>query len=209
MKKNESVYLLDWDIKRFDKSDVEYDGFFTPFDYYKETSYLMDINDYELPDNIYVDAFFDLLAQINYPMTDLFWPIMDKKMYEVLLSCGNFNHNPIPIIMVDSSIAPKNRFDKNEKLHSSVRNDNYVALHLKSYAELFDYDKSDYDPHELFPEDVGFINNLVLKEDSEELPPIFRLKECMARIFVSHYAKEALTKAGIKGLSFKSLSEVH
>lgn len=207
MSNNNIAYLLDWDTGRFNKSDVEFDGFVLPFDNYKRTKYLMRIKEYKLPENIYFDTFFDLLSQTDFPMTDLFWPIMSNKMYEILLSCGNFDHKAIPVIMLKTAIKQEDRFDNNGELNPTAGSKDFKAIHLTSYADIFDYEKSIYTPHKIYPEKVGLIKKIVLNSTIETTPPLFRLSECSAKIFISAHAKKALEKAKIQGLIFKSLSE--
>jgi hypothetical protein len=134
---------------------------------------------------------------IDYPCIENadFWPIMSKKMVEVLLSVRDFPHQILPITFCDYSGIPINH--------------DYVILNLLSLSDFMDFDKSlctleptIVDPNKLM---VRHIQKLVLKEPASGFPPIFRVKWKNARLYVSAEARAALEAAGIRGLDFSRI----
>jgi hypothetical protein len=117
------------------------------------------------------------------------WPIMSKKMIEVLLSAGDFPHQVIPVIF------------KNEDgcLFDSiplVLNHDYAILQLLKISSFLDLEKSEY-------ENVAYADGSgTFLHAREGFPPIFRVEGCETYLYISGAAKEALEKAGIQGLSF-------
>jgi hypothetical protein len=127
------------------------------------------------------------------------WPVMSKKMAEVLLSVGDFPHQIIPVTFVDHLDEPIE--------------DEYVILHLTELSDFFDLDKSIYtrEPLERDPSHtiICDIEKLVLKEPVNGFPPMFRVKWTSVDLFVSAEAKTALEAAGIKGLSFSTIRQMY
>jgi hypothetical protein len=134
---------------------------------------------------------------IDYPCIENadFWPIMSKKMVEILLSVRDFPHQILPITFCDYSGTPVNH--------------DYVILNLLSLSDFMDFDKSLYtleptivDPNKLM---VRHIQKLVLKEPEGGFPPIFRVKWHTVSLYVSAEARAALEAADIKGLRFSRI----
>jgi hypothetical protein len=133
---------------------------------------------------------------IDYPCIENadFWPIMSKKMVEVLLSVRDFPHQILPITFCDYSGTPINH--------------DYVILNLLSLSDFMDFDKSLYtlkptivDPNKLMVRDI---QKLVLKEPESGFPPIFRVKWHDVSLYVSAEARAAL-EADIKGVDFSRI----
>ncbi len=127
------------------------------------------------------------------------WPVMSRKMAEVLLSVGDFPHQIIPVNFVDHLDVP-------------IECD-YVILHLTERSDLLDTDNSIY-TREPVMDDSGRtficdIKKLVLKEPENGLPPMFRVKWTEVYLFVSAEAKIALEVAGIQGLSFNRIRHIY
>ncbi len=139
----------------------------------------------------------ETIDAIDYPCIENadYWPIMSKKMVEVLLSVGDFPHQVIPITFCHYSGTPMN-YD-------------YVILNLLSLSDFMDFDESLYtlkptivDPNKLMVRDI---QKLVLKEPESGFPPIFRVKWHTVRLYVSAEARAALEAADIKGLDFSRI----
>jgi hypothetical protein len=127
------------------------------------------------------------------------WPVMSRKMAEVLLSVGDFPHQIIPVSFVDHLDMP-------------IECD-YVILHLTERSDLLDTNKSIY-TREPVMDDSGRtficdIEKLVLKEPGNVLPPMFRVKWTEVYLFVSAEAKIALEAAGIQGLRFNRIRHLY
>jgi hypothetical protein len=148
----------------------------------------------------------DWLAPTDYPYIREVrnWPIISRRMLDVLLSVGNFPHQVIPVIF--KSIDHPSYSDEERRAKSLIRNHDYVILQLLELSDVFDMEKSEYntergvaDPEMILLTDVW---NVVLKEPPGGFPPIFRIKGYELRLYVSAEAKQALEDAGIQGLDF-------
>ncbi len=133
------------------------------------------------------------------------WPIMPRRMVDVLLAVGDFPHQIIPVIFKSededftakyiNGPLPKPNYD-------------YVILQLLGLLNIFDHELSVYTPKpsEINPE-IVFITNvreIFLKEPEEGFPPIFRVKDDEISLYVSAKAKDALEAANIQGLNFSA-----
>jgi hypothetical protein len=122
------------------------------------------------------------------------WPIMSRKMLDVLLSVGDFPHQVIPVIF---------KSEETKKL-----NDDYVILHLLELSDFLDLDRSVYTRRitVVAPkvEYIGDVKLKVLREPAGGFPPIFRIKGDSIPLHVSAVAKQALEDAGIQGLEFST-----
>jgi hypothetical protein len=120
------------------------------------------------------------------------WPIMSKRMVEVLLSVGDFPHQIIPITFRDG-------------LGVTLEPD-YVILQLNELSNLLDLEKSVYtlEPTILDPTKsmVRGIKKLRLVKPAGGFPPIFRVYWKETYLYVSAKAKNALEAADLKGLDF-------
>jgi hypothetical protein len=60
-----------------------------------------------LPEQIEFDAIGVVFETIDYPYTDVRWPIMSKRMLETLLSVRDFRHRAYPLLIIDcETIVP-------------------------------------------------------------------------------------------------------
>jgi hypothetical protein len=128
-----------------------------------------------------------------------YWPVMSRRMAEVILSVGDFPHQIIPVAFMDHLDEP-------------IEED-YVILHLTELSDFLDQDKSIYtrEPVEGYPGRTFIcdIEKLVLKEPVNGFPPMFRVHWTEIDLFVSAEAKTALEAAGIQGLSFESIRQMY
>ena len=82
----------------------------------------------------------------------------------------------------------------------------FAGIQLSTYLDAFDWERSEYQRDEVFPDEVYMIDKLVLKE--VPLPPLFRLAARPVVLMVSAQARAAMEKAKIRGVRFKELSEI-
>jgi hypothetical protein len=159
-----------------------------------------------LPEEIVFAGLKDWLSPTDYPyipeVSD--WPIISRRMLDVLLSVGDFPHQVIPVVF--KSVDHPEYSDQKRRAKTLIRNHDYIILHLLELSDVFDMERSEYntdrgvaDPERIFLTDV---QNVVLKEPEGGFPPIFRVKEYSLRWYVSAKAKQALEDAGIQGLDF-------
>jgi hypothetical protein len=201
---------------RFPGWDVVYSAFFYGFpitlgaseeDLIKESKNTnLNIAEAIMPNEIVFRGLKDWLSPTDYPYIReaRIWPIISRRMLDVLLSIGDFPYQAIPVIF--KSVDHPNYSDAERLAKSLICNRDYIILQLLELADVFDMEKSEYnmergvaDPDEIIICDVL---NMVLKEPIGGFPPIFRVKGNELCLYVSAEAKQALEDAEIQGLDF-------
>jgi hypothetical protein len=146
------------------------------------------------------------LQKIDYPYSEYgsSWPIMSKRMLEVLLSVRDFPHQTIAIDIEDRGlISGATGWER-----SGIHNHNFVIVQLLEQLDIFDWEQSVYEPDTISSSSftVGEINKMVLKEPETGFPPLFRVTINSTRLYVSAAARAALEAAGIGGVKFRNLA---
>jgi hypothetical protein len=187
--------------------DMHFDASFEPF----EGDIAIDVNmmgkeEFQKPDVIYLRANFNVIpAKTDFPITDLTFPILSKKMIHVLEKVRPFKHRLLNTIMVDDTHLTS-YLDQQGELLSDVRRDNsYFGLQFSEYTEAFDYTNSIFTPRKSNLDQVGVIRKLVLKTPKDGFPSFFKIKENLTYELLSQDAKEALESNQIKGCSFQEI----
>jgi hypothetical protein len=112
----------------------------------------------------------------------------------------------LPIIMLDDTVLQKDRFDGSGNPRDKVALEGFSAVHLLEHIDAFDWERSEYTRDEDIPSEVSRLARLVLKDVA--LPSLFRLSAAPMHLFVSAAARQALDRAGIKGVKYRSLNQV-
>lgn len=194
-------YILENDYNH--SGDPGVDAFCVKFEGDSVLSGMIGTRNLELPEVLYFTADFGSIPQYDYPLTDITAPVMSKRMLDVFKGISDFKHLSVPVMMLDYNYLD-DQFDKAGNLKSDVPvNKDYMAVQLKEYTKAFDYENSKYEMDLAFPEDVGTIEKLVLKEPESGFPPLFRLEESKRHLIVNQEAREALEKNGIVGCVFE------
>jgi hypothetical protein len=225
----DKFYELSHNFDRFDKDDghdEHNDGYLEKFEGYEELDYaffhcaaitlgvnkgiaerepnkegIWRVLKAQMPKEIEFTADREWLSMTDFPhLGDAdFWPIMSRKMVEIILSVGDFPHQIIPVTFRDYLGIP-------------IECD-YVILQLNKLSHFLDMDKSLYtltemvdDPTKLLVQDI---KKLMLKEPENGFPPIFRVEWKAVNLFVSAEAKIALEAAGIKGTGFSAIRQIY
>ena len=198
-----TIYQLDWDISH-KSPDLLHDAKVVPFPKWEESIVLSAITPCILPSLVEFDAFFfHLMGELDYPYNNLSWPIMSKRMLNVLLSVGSFSHKVIPTVMVNC----QGRITADKKIErSGEKNYDFVAVQLLEHHPFFDAENSIYTPHPRMAHRVKYIDKLAVNLP-DQVPPLFRLAAYPMALFVSSQAKDALESAQIKGVKFIPLDE--
>lgn len=189
-----------------DLGDLEHDADLVEYPKSNEVSFVS-TRPLLLPNVIYFEAAYHVIAHKDYIFNNVHWPIVSKKMLGVLTSIGDFEHRAVPIVMLDDSVKPEERFDTQGKPKSGVANEDFVILQLLEYSDVLDRDQSIFEKHWLDENLVTDVKKVVLKEPAEGLPPIFRIDSYFTRLFISRAAKEALESAGCKGYATLPIAE--
>jgi hypothetical protein len=131
------------------------------------------------------------------------WPIMSRRMLDVLLSVAPFEHRAIRCVMIDDTVPSNDRRDASGNLRREIVDERFIAVQLTKHVDAFDWERSVYERDERSPSSVADVSSLVLRDDVE-LPPLFRLSAYPQRLFVSAEARTALEAAGLSGLTFRT-----
>jgi len=187
--------------------DMDFDASSEPFIGIDTIGYdMMNTESFNMPKEIYLRANFNVIPNnTDYPITDLTFPIISKKMIDILLSVKKINIKYFQTIMIDDTFLD-DYLDENGKLNQNIPlNTSFFAIQFLQVEDVFDYSTSIFKPMRSNPELPGIIKKMVLKEPENGFPPLFKIKESLPNIFVSQEAKEALEEQNIKGCIFEEV----
>lgn len=196
------VYTLDWDYNY--SGDSGRDAFHLPFEKDKEfAADMISTREILVPDVIYLQANYKIISALDFPLTSLSSPIMSDRMLNLINSIQHVNQRHIPVKMIDDTFMGKLFDDEGQLLSYVPVNEGFKALQIMEYTDAFDYENSVYEDDFILP--VGFIHKLVLKTPQNGFPPIFRIKQCASKIFISQQAYTLLHKNEVKGCVFENV----
>lgn len=205
---NEKVLELSYDVEHYERCGIQdwrNDIEIEKYENY-ESHLFYRPNEFEHPTPIIYQGYKPVVEHIDYPEADNSWNVMSKRMYEVLLSIGDFPHRVIPVVIVDSREQKENWFDSSSNLRKEICLWNYLVIQMTEHLDVFDLQKSIYtvDAEDGF---VDRIDEYVFKVPLNGFPPIFKIPEDRTNTFVSSEAREAMNKAKITGPRFISLQQ--
>jgi hypothetical protein len=159
-------------------------------------------DDLNLPERVEFDAIGEVFETIDYPYTDVRWPIMSKRMLETLLSVGDFNHRAYPLVMVDCEVI--DYAEDSSPIKSSIEYHNFFVVQILEDLDIFDWDNSVYTRDSEAPQVLDSVQKLALKEPAGGFPPLFRVitSYLKTNFYISAEARTALEIAGIRGVNF-------
>lgn len=119
--------------------------------------------------------------------------LMNHKLVQVLhdLQVNNIQAYPTKIIGSNGEVV----------------SEEYNIVNVIGRINAVDTDASDIEMHPDFPNQIEFINSLVIKESIVGQPPLFRLAENTQVVIVREDIKETINKHGITGIKFCLPSE--
>ena len=120
---------------------------------------------------------------------------MTKYMIDVLFLISPFKHRLIPVTILDHE-------------NNIISENDFYSVQLIEYLDILDLEKSNYIMDDEEPDKIINLFQAVFKESVYILPPVFRLKVNPLYLFVSSDARQALERAGIKGLKFMELDRI-
>ncbi len=94
--------VLFWDVSHL--GDDDFDATLVKFPEWENTLNLVPPFSYQLPAEVQFEANFRTLNSIDYPYTNLRWPIMSERMREALTKTGDFAHELIRLTMIDDTV---------------------------------------------------------------------------------------------------------
>jgi hypothetical protein len=189
-------HLPTWDVPQ---DDVLYDIWLIPFPNAPGwlASFLPPAQ-IHMPERIEFQGIFDFIDRTDYPYNDVDWPIMSKRMLEVLISAGDFAHKAYPIVITNAEEGEEREYD-------SERYD-YVVIKLLESLDVFDWENSVYhrDPESPKSLSCNDMEKIVLKKPESGFPALFSIAYPLSgRLYISAKAKQALDTAGIRGIDYR------
>jgi hypothetical protein len=210
--RTDAAYRLTWETSYLENCDEEYELELEEFSGSEWMPRLMETTPYELPNPVIFWGNPEFLNDIDYPTSNVNWPIMSRRMYYTLLAVGDFPHRAIPIAMMDGTrftYEPEQRFLFDGQPNPEITNFNdLVAIQISEYSDYFNFENSDYTQHPRDPDWISAVDTYVLNEPPGGFPPLFRLPVVSPELFISAKAREALRDAGIRGTAYYPLDNL-
>lgn len=201
------IYKIVFDTNR--DNDLVYDAFLRKFEGSdKIRYYFLDPEMYGLnliPDTLYFDADFRMLAKYDFPYTDCGVFIVSLRVKRIIEKFTDFEFHEVNVVMFDESYLEE-RFDTNGNINKSTPvNEEFMALRFPKLISYFDYENSIYRVPSYNPKGVRGIKKLVLTEKENKFPAIFSTREQATSIFVREDLKIALESERLNGVSFEEV----
>jgi hypothetical protein len=206
------AYRLIWETRYLDNCDEEYELELEEFSGSEWIPGLIETSSYEIPEPVIFWGNPEFLSYLDYPTSNVNWPIMTRRMLYTLLTIGGFPHRVIPVALMDGTrftYEPERRFLTDGQPNPEITNfDDLVAVQILEYSDYFDFERSQYEPSPKYPDLARSVSSYVLAEPSEGFPPLFRLNASAATLFISAEAREALRETGIRGVAYYPLNSL-
>lgn len=200
-------YKLFWNTRHLEGS--LYDATLVPFDRWGELVSWLITDPREVPDTILFEADFTVTRQADYPSNDVNWPLMSRRMLDVICGVGEFSHRAVAVRLVDRTVPRSARYDDAHALRTDIVDDRFTAVQLLEHHDFVDWEQSRYRRSELNPAYVARFSKLVLKAPAAGFPPLFRLPSQASHLFASDEARAALEAAGVQGAEFWPLENLN
>jgi hypothetical protein len=206
------AYRLTWETSYLEDCDEEYELELEEFPGYEWIAGFIKTTPYNLPNPVIFWSNPEFLNYLDYPTSNVSWPIMTRRMLCTLLTVGDFSHRVIPIALMDGTrftYEPERRFLADGQPNPEITNFNdLVIVQLLERHDYFDFENSEYERHPRDPNWIRSVERYVLNEPPNGFPPLFRLTVTPSQLFISAKAREALQEAGIRGTSYYSLDSL-
>jgi hypothetical protein len=177
-----------------------------PFEGYEQISISMcePSETVEFPNPVQLHGLLPTVRQTDFPVVEEGWPLMSRRMVEVLESVGAFPHRVLPTRILEGSVGRSlaegdRRFDEQGNFKPEFYTDDYVLLQITEHLDAMDLERSVYQRLNLKTNNVLGVRKFVFKDIGQAYPPIFRLTHCSTFLFITEAAKQALETSGIRG----------
>jgi hypothetical protein len=177
-----------------------------PFEGYEQVSISMSdpSETVEFPNPVQFHGLLSTVRQTDFPVIEEGWPLISKRMLEVLESVGSFPHRSLPTRILEGDLGRSlaegdRRFDEQGNFKPEFYTDDYVLLQITEHLDAMDLERSVYRRYDPDINSVSGLRKPFFKDIGREYPPIFRLSNCEVFLFISDTAKQALEAAGIRG----------
>lgn len=161
---NDYAYELRYDVYHFEELGLDWDKDIEieKYDDYESGS-LYRTEQFKHPNPIIFQGNKPVVEHIDYPYSDNDWTVMSRRMYDTLLSVGDFPHRLIPMVMIDSRtfvwkdwfeetiITRENAYNEerpsryaagNKNLRKEVCFGDFVLVHITEHLDLLDRENS-------------------------------------------------------------------
>jgi hypothetical protein len=156
----------------------------------------------DLPKHIVMFGWFDLLEMTEMPTNDFSWTIISAKMLKVVKHLGFTDYNLINLRVIERSQF-NNIYGENPRDYE----DENAVKNLIYNDEMF-YGFQVLPRIPLLTDDSDIRTNKIFwREDITELPHFFLDGKFTGQLMVNQEARDALEKAGIRGIEFLSAFE--
>jgi hypothetical protein len=164
------------------------------------TNYVDEVKD--LPKNIVMFGWFDLLQLTEMPNNDFAWTIISKRFLDVVKGL-KFNDYRL----INIRILERSQFDNVESKNPRDYEDDKIVKNLIYDDEMF-YGFQVLPRIPLLTDDSDIRTNKIFwREDITQLPHFFLDGKFTGQLMVNQEARDALEKAGIRGIEFLSAFE--
>ncbi len=202
----EVAYQLEWDVDHFEKYDIEEqdDLTFIEFGGYDKFA-IYQTASFPVPNPLVFSGYPPIVKGIDFPYTDNRWTVISPRMYEVLLSVGNFSHRALPTVAIDCQVPLNKRLKLEGKPRPEIIINEFITIHLTEHLPIFDFENSVFSrPSKNLP-DLLDVEEYVFQIPAVGLPPLFRLSVNPISLFISHEARMRLKAEEICGTRYISL----
>jgi hypothetical protein len=186
--------------------DLGFHAQVVPFEGIEQTSVAMSdpSEPIELPNPVEFQGLLSTVRQTDFPVIEEGWPVMSKRMVEVLESVGSFPHRVIPVRIFDGDIGRSlaegdRRFDEQGNFKPEFYTDDYVLLQITEHLDVMDLERSVYSRYHPKANMVSGLRKPVFEDIDREYPPIFRPLHSPTDLFITKKAKQALEASDIQG----------
>jgi len=167
----------------------------------------------EVPEPVFFQVYFDEMGATcpDYPSNNKRWPIMSRRMLDVLLSVGEFPHRVIPIVLLDDrAIDQAPAYERDWQPRAGTFREGYFAVQLLEHVDGIDWEQSAYEPlsGDDDPAAPWSMTKLVLAPPTTGFPPIFRVAQTAGTLFVSSAGHDAMVAAGVQGPRYIPMGKV-
>jgi hypothetical protein len=198
------AYRLNWNIDHLGTGEVEFDAWLVNYPNHPG-SWHSYTEQFDLPNPVEFEAIGSLLTETDYPYTDVGWPVMSKRMLDVILSVGSFPHRIYPVVMINTEAAYNYKLKK--VAFPRTKNHDYIMVQLTEHLDAFDFENSIYKRGSINPNVITSIEWLSLIEPESEFPPLFTVEPASMRLLISTQARSALEAANIQGVRFTHIED--
>jgi len=182
-----------------------YDATLIEFEGWERTAGLLGIEHLEIPTPVVFEADFPTAQKSDYPCNDRGWPLMSRRMLDVLGDVGAFPHRCIPVVLANRRVIAEQRYTSDGEMRAEAVDDRFTAVQLTSYLDALDKVNSIFTQSEIGGAMLYVFERLALVEPENGFPPLFRLDEDASHLLVSADARRALEDADIRGVAFEPL----